>query len=90
MPRRRSTAYQAAETTLKYAGWAGNRLYNWATTDHSGLGSVFDAMPHLGLIDGLMHLIAQIIVSLISILFGAIVLFVMVAYGLPFLLTGGI
>jgi len=89
MPRRRSSAYQAAETTLKYANWAGNRLFNWASTDHSGLGRVFDAMPHQGLIEGLVNLIVQIIVSLISILFGAILVFVMVAYGVPFLLTGG-
>lgn len=76
---------QSAGRTLDKAA---SGLFRWATTDHSGIGRALKLMPNIGFLDRLL----DILVCFLLAIFGAVVqgvwIYLLIAYGLPFLIFG--
>jgi len=86
MPRRRSTIYRFAESTLKHTDMAVTGLFRWAATDHTGMGESLNRMPNMGFLDTLHYILTHILISIVAISAGGIMVFVLIAYGIPFLI----
>lgn len=89
-----------AMRNIRSAGWAAARfagrttekaavgLFRWASTDHSGLSRALDRMPEMGFLDSVKYVLVHFLISVVAAIVGAIWVYVLVAYGIPFLLTG--
>ena len=78
----------AARFTARTADKAASGLFRWATTDHSGMGKLLDIMPKMGILDTLGYILSSLFYSVIGTLFGAVLVFIIFAYGIPLLLFG--
>jgi len=79
----RSAAKFAGRTTEKSAA----ALSSWATTDHTGIGkSLLDMPPSMGFVDSSTYIFTQFLTSIIITVVGAVLVFLLIAYGFPVLL----
>lgn len=88
-----------AMRNLQSAGWSAARsvgrttekaavgLFRWASTDHSGLGQALDNMPKMGFLDSAKYILVHFLISIISAVIGAVWIYLLVGYGIPFLIT---
>ena len=93
MSKRRNQAFRnlnsAAHTGMKVADKAAAGLGRWMITDHSGMGRAMDNMPpSLGFFGTIRHMLMFLLVATLYYCLGAIALFLMIAYGIPFLIMG--
>jgi hypothetical protein len=58
-------------------------LFHWATTDHSGISSVLAPM---GFIDTVKFIFLQLLLVVANAILTGILVFLLIAYGIPFLL----
>lgn len=82
----------AGRTAARFTGRAAEKtavgLFRWATTDHSGLGRALDRMPDMGFLDSMKYILVHILIAIVAAIVGGIWIFVLIGYGIPFLLTG--
>lgn len=83
-----SAGWTAARFTGRAAEKAAVGLFRWVTTDHSGLGRALDRMPRMGFVDSVKYVLVHFLIAVVTAIVGAIWIYVLVAYGIPFLLTG--
>lgn len=80
----------AANSTLRTADKAAVGLFKWASTDHSGMGRAMSNLPLMGL--GFFGSVKYILSSFLFAIAGAVLsgvwVFILIAYGIPFLITG--
>lgn len=63
-------------------------LFRWMATDHSGVGKALLNMPSMGFFETIGYVFRQFLYGVFgAVLTGALV-FVLIAYGIPFLITG--
>ena len=83
-----SAGYEVAKFTGRAAGQTTGSLFKWATTDHTGMGSAIDRMPSMSFFGSLKYIFMLFLINLVGIILGAVWIFLLVAYGIPFLITG--
>jgi len=85
----KSAGWSAAKFTGRNADKAAAGLGRWMITDHSGMGKAMDNMPpSLGFFGTIRYMLMFLLVATLYYCLGAIVLFLMIAYGIPFLIMG--
>ncbi|CAG0999310.1 hypothetical protein MTYP_02760 [Methylophilaceae bacterium] len=91
----RSAGWDAAKFTGRTTEKAAVGLARWATTDHSGMGKAFENMPSMGFIETIQYALMVIVFAMVGILahVAGVMLtigwcYLLVIYGIPFLLTG--
>jgi len=62
-------------------------LARWVTTDHSGTGKLLANLPPMGFIDTLSMIAVTLLCSLLGALGSGVLMFLLVAYGIPALLS---
>jgi len=62
-------------------------LARWATTDHSGTAKLLANLPPMGFFDTLSMIAVTLLCSLLGALVSGVLMFLLVAYGIPMLLT---
>ncbi len=84
----RSAGWTAAKFTGRATEKAAVGLFRWAATDHTGMSSALEYMPPMGFLETLKYILMQFLITVaISVLTGLWV-FVLIAYGIPFLIFG--
>jgi hypothetical protein len=82
----------AGWTTAKFAGRATEKtavgLFRWATTDHTGMSRALANMPPMGFLDTLKYILMQFLIAVAVSVLSAVWIFVLIGYGIPFLITG--
>jgi len=79
----------AANSGMKVADKAAAGLGRWMITDHSGMGKAMGNMPpSLGFFGSIRKMVSFLLVVTLYYCLGGIALFLMIAYGIPFLIMG--
>jgi hypothetical protein len=63
-------------------------LFRWATTDHYGMSERITNMPAMGFLETLRYFIFQMVITIVAALVTGMLLFSMIAYGIPLFLFG--
>lgn len=87
-PHRRSYGRGVISPALRTASRAAVGLFRWAATDHTGLASALARMPRMGFIDELRYILFHLIIGICGAVLTGLWVFVLIAFGIPFLITG--
>ena len=85
---RRSSGMAALEYSLRTADKAAVRLARWATTDHLGSAQKFANIRWTGFKSTLEEILVVIVAQLIGAIVAGLSAFLLIAYGIPFLISG--
>ena len=84
----KSAGSSVAKFTGRTTEKAAVGLFKWATTDHSGMSDALGRMPKMGLLDTLHYIAVIFMIQVAYAILGGILIFLTVAYGIPYLLFG--
>lgn len=84
----KSAGYSAARFTGRTTGKAAAGLFRCATTDYSGMGGAISRMPKMGLWDSLRYIFTLFMIHVLYAITGGIWIFLLIAYGIPYLIYG--
>ena len=84
----KSAGSSVAKFTGRTTGKAAVGLFKWAATDHSGMNDALGSMPKMGLLDTLHFIGMLLLIRVAGAILGGIWIFLLVAYGIPYLLFG--
>ena len=84
----KSAGSSVAKFTGRTTEKAAVGLFKWATTDHSGMNDALGRMPKMGLLDTLHFIGMLLLIRVACAILGGIWIFLLVAYGIPYLITG--
>jgi hypothetical protein len=71
-----SNAYRASDKGITH-------FAKWVTTDHTGFSRAMDEMPKMGFLDTLKYVALQFVVSIIGSIISGLLIFILVAFGIP-------
>lgn len=77
----------AAKFTGRTTEKAAVGLARWATTDHSGFGDALTRMPKMGFMDSIKYIFVQFLIAIFCAVIGGVLVFVLIAFGIPFLIS---
>lgn len=90
----RSAGWQAAKFTGRTADKAAGAaekaavgLFRWATTDHYGMSRALANMPSMGFLDTARYILIHFFIAVAGAVLTGVLVFVLIAYGIPFLIT---
>jgi hypothetical protein len=78
----------ALAITLGASERAAVGLAKWMTTDHSGMARALANMPPMGFKDTLIFMLIRLVGAVIGAVLTGVWVFLLIAYGIPFLITG--
>ena len=84
----KSAGWQAAKFTGRTTDKAAVGLFRWAATDHSGMGRALNNMPSMGFLDTLKYILMQFLMVVVGSVISGVLMFLLIAFGIPFLITG--
>ena len=85
----KSAGMTAANATFRTADKAAVGLFRWAATDHTGFGDALTRMPSgIGFLASVKYTLEHFLISVFCALIGGVLMFVLIAFGIPFLITG--
>lgn len=84
----RSVGWSALKFTARTTDKAANNFAGWITTDHSGMSDAIKNMPSMGFLQSLGFVLTQFIICILGAVLQGIWIFLLIAYGIPFFLTG--
>lgn len=84
----RSAGWTAAKFTGRTTEKAAVNLFRWAATDHTGLSRALENMPEMGFFASLKYILVQFLITMVGVVVAGVWIYVLIAYGIPFLLTG--
>ena len=84
----RSAGMSAAKFTGRTTEKAAVGLFRWMVTDHSGVGRALQNMPSMGFFDTLGYVFRQFLYGVLSAVLTAVCAYILIAYGMPFLIMG--
>ncbi len=82
-----SAASEATRSSLNLASKAIVSTFKWASTDHTRFSRAMSLMPEMGLWDSVEYIMRQLATSVVTTLIGAVWVFLLIAYVLPYLIT---
>jgi hypothetical protein len=86
-PSRRARSGSFSRSTFRQIDRAASSLGRWAITDHTGFSQAMIDMPQMGFWASLRYLLFQLVIRLGSAIIAGILFALMLAYGLPWLIT---
>lgn len=84
----RSAGNSAAKFTGRTTEKAAVGLFRWLVTDHSGIGRALLNMPSMGFFDTIGYVFRQFLYGVLGAVLTGIFAYVVIAYGIPFLIMG--
>jgi len=63
-------------------------LGRWAATDHTGISKSLANMPSMGFLDSIRYIFLHLLITLVVAVLSGAWVFLLVAYGVPFLIMG--
>ena len=84
----RTAGWTAAKFTGRATEQTAVGLFRWAATDHTGMSKALEHMPEMGFLDTLKYILMQFLIAVAVSVLSAVWIFVLIGYGIPFLLTG--
>jgi hypothetical protein len=63
-------------------------LARWITTDHTGIGKALENMPKMGFVDSMQYILLHLLIAISGAVFMGLGIFLLLAFGIPFLITG--
>jgi hypothetical protein len=78
----------AGKSVGKVTEKAATGLFRWATTDHYGTTQRLSNMPQMGFLDTLGYILVQLLITVVAALISGLLAFLIVGYGIPYLLFG--
>jgi len=79
-----------AKSAFSHADRAASKLGKWATTDHTGVSQTLSNLPKMGFMDSCLYVATRFVIAVIASLFGGLLVFIMIAFGLPALLSAAL
>jgi hypothetical protein len=61
-------------------------LFRFATTDHTGISQRLCNMPKMGFLESLKYILFQMLLTIVAAIVTAAFTFLLIAYGIPFLI----
>jgi hypothetical protein len=83
-----SGGMQALGYTGRTVGKAVEAVGRWATTDHTGITQTLSRMPPMGFRDTLVYTLIHLVLGVLGAVLTGAWIAVLIAYGIPFLITG--
>ncbi|TCV86646.1 hypothetical protein [Sulfurirhabdus autotrophica] len=84
----RSAGWQAAKLTGRATDKTATSLFRWVTTDHSGIGKALQNMPSMGFFNTLRYILMKSLIALTCAVLTGVLVFLLIAYGIPYLIMG--
>lgn len=84
----RSAGNSAAKFTGRTTEKAVVGLFRWMTTDHSGVGRALLNMPSMGFFDTIGYVFRQFLYGVFGAVLTGVCAYILIAYGIPFLIMG--
>ena len=78
---------RAFKTAANFTGKAATSTFKCATTDHLDMSRVFLDMPSMGFLSTLKYIFMQFMFVVVTAVITGIWVFLLVAYGIPFLFS---
>lgn len=82
-----AAASQATNATLNLSSRATVGTFKWLVTDHTGMSQAMSRMPKMGFWESMKYTLEQFVWSVMATLIGAVWLFILIAYVVPYLIT---
>ena len=60
----------------------------WASTDHTGMSKALLNMPSMGFLDTIRYILLHLLITIVVAVLSGAWVFLLVAYGVPFLISG--
>ena len=79
---------KAVELTVRAAGKTAEGVGRWAATDHTGMSKALANMPSMGFLDSVRYILLHLLFTIVSAVVMGVWVFLLVAYGIPFLIMG--
>jgi hypothetical protein len=95
MQRPRRTSYRrtlkniasAAKNAYGHFDRAATAIGRWIVTDHTGFSQAMSDMPKMGFKDTCYYIIVELLIMVAGVLLHGVLIFVMIAFGIPALLS---
>ena len=84
----RTPGWKLAQATGRCTEKAAVSLFRWTTTDHSGMTEALRNMPSMGFADTFKYILVRFLFAMLMAVATGIWIFVLIAFVLPFLITG--
>jgi hypothetical protein len=81
-----STGWEVAKFTGRAADKAAGGVFRWMTTDHSGIEEALNRMHKMGFLDTVSYVLTHFLIAVAGSILGAVLVFILVAFGIPFLI----
>ena len=72
------------------AGTSSNWVLHWFTNDHFHVQRALETIPGLGFWENLKFVLYKLLLSFLAMIVTGVIIFLLIAYGVPWLLFGGI
>ena len=79
---------KAVELTVRTVGKTAEGVGRWAATDHTGISKSLARMPSMGFLDSVRYIFMHLLITIVSAVVMGVWVFLLVAYGVPFLISG--
>ena len=86
--RRMRNVGKAVELTVRTVGKTAEGVGRWAATDHTGISKSLANMPSMGFLDSVRYILLHLLFTIVSAVVMGAWVFLLVAYGIPFLIMG--
>ena len=84
----RSSAWKTAQTAGRITEKAAVGLFRWASTDHTGFSESLRHMPSMSAGETFKYILMQFLCAVVVAVLNGVWVFVLIAFVLPFLLSG--
>ena len=88
MNTRRSSAWKTAQAAGRLTEKAAVGLFRWVTTDHTGLSEALRDMPSMSAGETFKYILMQFLIAVVVAVVNGVWVFVLIAFVLPYLLSG--
>lgn len=88
MARNYRTIGKAIKFTARTVDKTATGLGRWASTDHTGMSKALGNMPKMGFLDTIRYILLHLLITIVSAVVMGVWVFLLVAYGVPFLISG--
>lgn len=86
--RHTKTITSSAKSAYRHTDRAASSLGKWVVTDHTGLSQSLLNMPAMGFWASCRYILINFLIAIAGALVSAVMVFLLIAYGIPFLITG--
>jgi len=79
---------KAIKFTARTVGKTATGLGRWASTDHTGMSKALANMPSMGFLDTVRYILLYLLITIVVAVLSGVWVFLLIAYGVPFLISG--